>query len=76
MTGGERSFRRRSGPSNNEMQRTKHGSNGASPLISVFGRREREAWHGGVCVTAGGYGVPGFSSSARSLVPVRPRLAQ
>jgi hypothetical protein len=26
-------------PANNEMQRTKHGPNGASPLISVFGGR-------------------------------------
>jgi hypothetical protein len=25
-------------PQNNEMQRTKHGPNGASPLISVLGR--------------------------------------
>jgi hypothetical protein len=30
-------------PQNNEMQRTKHGRDGASPLISVLGRHWAES---------------------------------
>jgi hypothetical protein len=30
-----------SAPPNKEMQRTKHGSNAASPLISVLGGRQK-----------------------------------
>jgi hypothetical protein len=42
MTVGARSFRERQGPSNNELQRTRHGHDGASPLNSVFDRRDTD----------------------------------
>jgi hypothetical protein len=51
MTFGERSaFERRL--ANNEMQRTSHGPDEGSPLISVFYER-REGWECGGCARSG-----------------------